>query len=479
MVMMKTRSIWAVILSAVLPVIALCSCQSGPEIIPTSIPEGLNRIEIVMEGDQQEFGPVEETVYVIPKEMEVFNHQAVYNRGIRWIEVEEGNQHFVVADGVLFTKDMKKLIYCPIGRETVHYEIPSSVKIIGKAAFQNCRNMKSVTLPAGITEIGSSAFSNCMSLESIALPSELKTIPNNGFSHCISLEEIIIPEGVTTIGEYAFSGCKSLKSVTLPSTLTQIDAYAFQACESLTTISFPKNLKTIGKNAFYTCYRLESYPSGNLTIGENAFFETRYEKNQKDIFEITAEGILNKYNGTDSIVILPEGIVHITPGCFSDSEVTSLTVPESLKVFSTSAEEEYTIYSSALDGLNRQKLLMNSGKTFNEIIVHPDNPDYTVIDGVLYSKDLTNLILYPQGKPDKEFVIPDHVKVIGSCAFQNCNQLESVYIPDSVLSIQHEAFYECKSLQEVRIPEHMNERFDPQVFYGTPFFDLSGFQIVQ
>ncbi|MBQ8731727.1 MAG: leucine-rich repeat domain-containing protein [Oscillospiraceae bacterium] len=394
--------------------------------------------------------------------------------------MEEGNQTFVVSDGVLFTKDMKELVYCPIGRETVHYEIPSSVKIIGKAAFQNCRNMKSVTLPAGITEIGSSAFSNCMSLESIALPSELKTIPNNVFSHCISLEEIIIPEGVTTIGEYAFSGCKSLKSVTLPSTLTQIDAYAFQACESLTTISFPKNLKTIGKNAFYTCYRLESYPSGNVAIGENAFFETRYEKNQKDIFEITAKGILNKYNGTDSIVILPEGITNIQGMVFSDAEITSITIPASLKSSTQEIDDGVLVYHTFLINLNNQKLLMNSGKTFNEIIVHPDNPYYTVIDGVLYSKDLTNLILYPQGKPDKEFVIPDHVKVIAPAAFLNCNQLESVYIPDSVVDIQYEAFSGCKSLREARIPEHLSGRSScAEAFYGTPFFELSGFQIAQ
>ena len=475
---MKFRPAVGMTLSLSLLVIAFCSCQSGPEIIPTSIPEGLNRIEIVMEGDQQEFGPVEETVYVIPKEMEVFNHQAVYNRGIRWIEVEEGNQHFVVADGVLFTKDMKKLIYCPIGRETVHYEIPSSVEEIGDFAFQYCRELEEITIPNSVKVIGDDAFWGCLSLKKITLPTGMTEISRGTFTACMELEEVVIPEGVISIGEYAFSGCGKLKSITLPSTLKRIDNFAFRGCESLTAISYPTKLEAIGTSAFRDCYRLESYPSTKLTVGADAFTNTRYESNQKEEFVINDSGVLTEYNGTKKVVVLPDEVVEIQGPIFTKSEITSLTLPAGFIVSTSEALGwDLTMYNTNLPSLNHQNLLLNSGDTFDEIIVHPDNPYYTVIDGVLYSKDLTALILYPQGKPDKEFRIPDHVKTISNSAFNHCNNLESVYIPDSVKMMGVGAFSRCRSLREVRMPEELF--YEPGDFLDTPFFELSGMKIVQ
>lgn len=77
--------------------------------------------------------------------------------------------------------------------------IPSSVlqhkdhKItsIGKAAFQYCGNLTSVTIQEGITTIGSYAFANCCHLETVIIPSTVTEIGSYAFSNCTGLRKII------------------------------------------------------------------------------------------------------------------------------------------------------------------------------------------------------------------------------------------------------------------------------------------------
>jgi len=88
-----------------------------------------------------------------------------------------------------------------------------------------------------------------------------------------------------------------------------------------------------------------------------------------------------------------------------------------------------------------------------KFFVEKDNPNYTATSGVLFSKDMSELIRYPPGNKEKEYHIPDTVKKIGPHAFQNCRSLIFVTIPESVVSIEESAFDDCKSLCEVNIPK--------------------------
>ena len=62
-------------------------------------------------------------------------------------------------------------------------------------------------------------------------------------------------------------------------------------------------------------------------------------------------------------------------------------------------------------------------------------------------------------------VIPDGVKVIGECAFADCEYLESVVIPPSVKKIERGAFSRCRKLKSVSGIETVSE-FGTDVFYG-------------
>jgi hypothetical protein len=78
------------------------------------------------------------------------------------------------------------------------------------------------------------------------------------------------------------------------------------------------------------------------------------------------------------------------------------------------------------------------------------NLTYTSIDGILYSKDKTGLVLYPAGKKGA-FTIPDGVTYIRAWAFYGCSGLTSVTMPDSLTSIGCAAFSTCHGLKTLTI----------------------------
>ena len=80
------------------------------------------------------------------------------------------------------------------------------------------------------------------------------------------------------------------------------------------------------------------------------------------------------------------------------------------------------------------------------------NRNYTSLDGVLFSKDKTELICYPAGKIDESYIIPNDVTTIGYAAFSSCASLENITIPASVISIGYGAFYNFVGLTSIAIP---------------------------
>ena len=88
----------------------------------------------------------------------------------------------------------------------------------------------------------------------------------------------------------------------------------------------------------------------------------------------------------------------------------------------------------------------------NTITVAPENPAYTIVDGLLYDKAVTTLLACP-GTKTGGIVIPSTVATIGKAAFQGCASITSVDIPQTVNEIGARTFYGCKKLTGIVLPE--------------------------
>ena len=110
------------------------------------------------------------------------------------INVASDNPHYVSIDGVLFSKDMKRIIAFPAGKKVEGYRIPSGVLSIGRGAFQGCspyeRHMyfTEVHIPDGVASIGIYAFGWCRHLQSADIPESVTFIGMSAFGHCDSLK---------------------------------------------------------------------------------------------------------------------------------------------------------------------------------------------------------------------------------------------------------------------------------------------------
>ncbi len=127
-------------------------------------------------------------------------------------------------------------------------------------------------------------------------------------------------------------------------------------------------------------------------------------------------------------------VKYILHGSFEYCEsLTEVTIPANL----------YFIGYGAFEGCT----------SLANINVAEDNKEYCSVDGVLFSKDKTELIKYPAASDRTEYTIPDGVKLIQNAAFAQSDNLENVVIPEGVIDIGTEAFYYCRSLAEVTLPK--------------------------
>lgn len=135
-----------------------------------------------------------------------------YCPNIESIEIDKDNPYFISLDGVVFSKDMKRLIYFPRNKSIASYTVPVGVEDIGEEAFKECNNIHEIILPHTVKTISYSAFEACKNLECINIPDDIESIGECAFAFCENLQEIEIPKN-TMIFDYAFMGCMGLNKI--------------------------------------------------------------------------------------------------------------------------------------------------------------------------------------------------------------------------------------------------------------------------
>lgn len=130
-----------------------------------------------------------------------------YCFNVNHITIDEENPYLRSIDDVVFSKDMRTLIYYPRGKTEKQYIIPDGVEEIAKEAFAFVQ-VEEVVLPNTLRIISSSAFENSK-LKRINIPQSVELIGTSSFAFC-QLEKIEIPSN-TLIYDYAFMGNPSLQ----------------------------------------------------------------------------------------------------------------------------------------------------------------------------------------------------------------------------------------------------------------------------
>ena len=266
-----------------------------------------------------------------------------------------------------------------------------------------------------VTAIGPSAFEGHSSITNITIPNGIELIYYNAFQNCTSLKNAVIPDSVIGMGNNVFSGCTSLTSAVIGNNVPNISRYVFGGCTSLSDVTIGEKVSGIQYGAFLNCTSLK-----NITLPKG----------------LTSIALPDIYFGSGTTT---------TIGAF-----TGCTALESISV------DKGNPYFSSIDGV---LLATPSGFPYYEGII-----------------DYTRLLMYPEGKTDAEYTIPDivenirasafyqnkyltkvttpiTVEDIGYSTFYQCEKLENVILPNGITSINNTMFYDCTSLKNINIPD--------------------------
>ncbi|MEA4895780.1 MAG: leucine-rich repeat domain-containing protein, partial [Oscillospiraceae bacterium] len=146
---------------------------------------------------------------------------------------------------------------------------------------------------------------------------------------------------------------------------------------------------------------------------------------------------------------IPSGVTDIVFMSFAGCEgLSSVTIPEGVKIIEADAFSGCvgltSIFVPASVGVIEDQAFGTCG-SLTGITVADGNASYASADGVLFTKDMTQLLRFPGGKAGS-YKVPSGVKTIGFCAFENCNRLFGVTVPLGVTSIGDSAFSGCDVL---------------------------------
>ena len=412
--------------------------------------------------------------------------------GLKEINVDEKNLKYGSVNGVLYSKDMTKLIAVPSHIESI--KLPKGMTMIRKSVFSDCRRLKSVEIPKTVIEIENKAFDNCFNLkeiivdeknpkfcsfngvlyskdmtkliavpynkDSIKLPDGITKIDEGFFNHHVNIKSVEIPKTVTEIEIGTFHHCLYLKEIKvdennlnyssmkgvlysknmtkliafpacndtkeIPESVTEIGNYAFYFCTSLNTIKLP-SIVVIGDYAFCNCTRLDSIgiPDGVTLIGDHAFKGcTNLVSIEIPISVVViGVGVFSRCTSLKSIIVDKNNPYYCSEdGALFKKEMDKMTI-----LISVLGGKEAVIIPDTVNKIEEDAF--NGCTNLKSIIVDENNPNYCSIDGVLFTNDENTLINVPGGK--EKIIIPETVNKIEIAAFRDCTNLKVIHLKNT------------------------------------------------
>ncbi|MBR5284002.1 MAG: leucine-rich repeat domain-containing protein, partial [Clostridia bacterium] len=363
--------------------------------------------------------------------------------------------------------DMAAFAYCD---NLADIEFHEGITTIGYEAFFGCQMLTEVIIPDSVTTLGEGAFSST-GLRSLTLNDKLTSIPRSAFSYT-DLTSVVIPEGVTILEYGAFANSYDLVSISLPSTLAKIEGFVFNECKSLAHIYFN------GDEVMWKVVVIDNYcnqylnnavvhyageteaiiASGNL--GDNLTWELADEgkltlKGSGAMADLptAADNPWVTYNEFITEAAIADGITSIGSNILAECvNLTTVSIPSSVTSIGDFAFRNTGLtsieISAAITSIGDRAFTLCEG--LETITVDPANLYYTTdAQGVLYNKDMTNLILCPAAAELTEYVVPNTVTVIEQLAFADCTALTTITIPAGITDIETGAFNDCYGLQTV------------------------------
>jgi len=387
-------------------------------------------------------------IYMYAKEREVVKH-VVVTEGIK--AIEGTFQNWRALETVELNEDLEQIkadsFNGCIALETV--DIPDSVERIGRCAFSNCTSLKEVTIGKKVNYIGFSAFYMCSSLETV----------NYNAINCSDVSGYL---GLLTYSKNLsspFIGCTLLSQFNIAQTVELVDCKLFITNKnfnnydsSLTEINIPDSVKTIeATDALHSCYKLTEISVDSNNLNYEDIDGVLFCKSTKTLVKYPIDKKGSTYTMPDEYETIADSAFwknkHIEEIILSDDVITV-----GVSAFEWCEELKKVYIGTNVSNMTDTKFV--DCVRLSEINVSSQNTVFASKDGVLFNKDFTELIEYPEGNKREEYSVPNGVANFSEYSFCYNPYLKVLKIPDSVTDIKNTEFSGYESLAEFIVAEN-------------------------
>ena len=243
-------------------------------------------------------------------------------------------------DGVLFSKDGRRLIRYPSEKAERNYTVPEGTESIESNAFADCVFLENLVLPDTLREIGAGAFSNCGRLTALEVPESVCAIHDGAFAMC-GLKRIDLSgcSGLTKISRQLFDGCWQLAEILLPDSITEIGDSAF-TFTAISSIRLPERVEIIGNNPFCNC--------GQLQRIEVAGEQDRYVFAAPFFIDEKEKRLICCLTDTKGQCIIPQVEEIGAYACYECTGLTGVVIPDSVEIIGDYAFSSCNVLQSVL-----------------------------------------------------------------------------------------------------------------------------------
>ena len=356
------------------------------------------------------------------------------------ISVDEKNRNFVCLDGVLYSKDGKKMYQYLAGRPYSTYMIPEPVEDIDEFGFYGANMLTTVSVVHGVKEIPEYAFLNCTALNHVDLPSSLTAIRKGAFGGCPNLTKLTVPTSVRLIDDEAFTSMDGKKGDVLNEQTGEVLSESGSSDMYNDDVVFSENPEYVEETE-------------NIDETENTSTENEISN--------TSEMTTGKTEGELSSTVIVGG------------NAVFLLNPKDMKVRGfdmDAAQTEDSIADSWNSSSTNDDFRATSGRTFD--IISGDFGHYGGSESSITLPDdiskIGNRVFY-NNKNITNVVLPNNLNEIGDFAFSRSG-IQSIDIPYGTEKIGYAAFYNCPNLSNVSIPGSV-KTIELGAFDGTGFIN--------
>lgn len=379
------------------------------------------------------------------------------------------------------------------------------VTIIGSSAFANNTSIKSVKIPETVVEIGGWAFDNCSNLTNINLSANLETIGgyllsntafekdgNNWDGELLYLDnyllnstdqaagDITIKDGTKIVSGFAFSHNPNITSVKIPASVKTIDICAFDQCSSLSSVTLSEGLETIGYAAFENTAITEiNIPNSVKTVESLAFSHTAIESVNlsANLEKVDGDSFANCPNLKSINVDSSNPVFYSTDGILfeksqfdfmgdtlmvypSAKEGTTYSVPENVEYLGYNTFAGLVYLKELNIPASVRSMSLASKTNLEKINIADDHESYKSVDGVVFSKDGSTILYYPDGKKGDKYEVTSGTKEAAYGSISYNNNLKELTFPEGFEKIERSAVYGCENLETINLPSTLTELED-------------------